>query len=503
MLDVLIIDDEPNVRQGLKVIVPWEENGFKICGESGDADEGLQKILCLKPDIVLIDIKMPGKLGTDVIRDARKSGFNGKFIIVSGYSNFEYAKDAIKYGVKSYILKPIDEDELMEVLLELSKEIKSEQKLKYDKDLIKEVNLRKLILNEISDVDESYLKYNSFQIALISVDNYSKDDDKILELEKIAKNILKNYSDQIDIVLINTYLAILLKDFNSMRVLKTLTDFKKKLYDNINDDIFITIGNRVNNVKLIYKSYNSARDLIKNKFLYKEKGILSNRIIEDDFKRISNVTEINPERIYSYVEINDIENLTFSLKNMGYYMKQMEYSEKKIKIIATKLSLELKETLIKDYELPDDTLPSKDEILEEIYSKTSLNDIIECLTTNFTDMSKKIISKSSGSVIKRIIDYMNKNYYKDLKLETLSEIFNYNSAYLGKLFKNETGENFNAFLDKIRIQKAKYLLVEKDLKVYKVCEAVGYKNLDYFHSKFKKYVGTSPLNYKKKNVQNG
>ena len=114
-------------------------------------------------------------------------------------------------------------------------------------------------------------------------------------------------------------------------------------------------------------------------------------------------------------------------------------------------------------------------------------------------MSKKVYVGSADNNIKRIISYMEKNYYNDIKLETLAEIFNYNSAYLGKLLKNALGENFNTKLDKIRIEKAKSLLINDKLKVYQVCEKVGYKNIDYFHSKFKKYVGTTPLTYKKNN----
>ena len=124
MLNVLIIDDEPNVRLGLRKIIPWQENGFEVCGEGQDAEDGFDKIMKLNPDIVLIDIKLPGKLGTDVIKEAKEAGFTGKFIIVSGYSNFEYAKTGIKYGVKSYILKPIDEEELLDILLELKNEIR-------------------------------------------------------------------------------------------------------------------------------------------------------------------------------------------------------------------------------------------------------------------------------------------------------------------------------------------------------------------------------------------
>ena len=96
-----------------------------------------------------------------------------------------------------------------------------------------------------------------------------------------------------------------------------------------------------------------------------------------------------------------------------------------------------------------------------------------------------------------MIDLINRNYFENLKLETLADVFNYNSAYLGKLFKNVTGEYFNTYVDKVRIEKAKQLL-DQGMKVYQVAEKVGYTNVDYFHSKFRKYVGTSPSAHRKK-----
>ena len=156
MLKVLIIDDEPYLREGLKHIVDWKANGFEICGEAADGDEGYRKILDLKPDIILLDIQMPGKLGLEILKDERKNGIEGRFIIISGYSNFKYAKEAIKYGVKEYLLKPIDEDELLEIALKLKKEIEEENKRKNSKDKNKQALLEyvlgQMILNK--DVKE-------------------------------------------------------------------------------------------------------------------------------------------------------------------------------------------------------------------------------------------------------------------------------------------------------------------------------------------------------------
>ena len=199
MLKVLIIDDEPYLREGLKHIVDWNGNGFEICGEAQDGDEGYRKILELKPDIILLDIQMPGKLGLEILKDVRKNGIEGKFIIISGYSNFKYAQEAIKYGVKEYLLKPIDEDELLEIALKLKKEIEEENKRKNSKNKNKQALLEyvlgQMILNkdakEYEEIIED-LKGASIQVALISnalnqynFDNVLKIEDIILKKKKI------------------------------------------------------------------------------------------------------------------------------------------------------------------------------------------------------------------------------------------------------------------------------------------------------------------------------
>lgn len=98
METVLIADDEQNIREGLKYILDWEELGFEIVGEAANGDEVLSLILKQNPSLVLLDIRMPKMYGTDIIKIAREKGFKGKFIILSGYSDFTYAQIAIRYG---------------------------------------------------------------------------------------------------------------------------------------------------------------------------------------------------------------------------------------------------------------------------------------------------------------------------------------------------------------------------------------------------------------------
>lgn len=119
METVLIADDEVNIREGLKIIIDWNELGFEICGEAANGEEALSAILEKNPSLVLLDIRMPKMYGTDLIRIARERGYKGRFIILSGYSDFTYAQTAIRYGVDFYITKPIDEDELSQAITKI------------------------------------------------------------------------------------------------------------------------------------------------------------------------------------------------------------------------------------------------------------------------------------------------------------------------------------------------------------------------------------------------
>ena len=129
METVLIADDEVNIREGLKIIIDWNELGFEICGEAANGEEALSAILEKNPSLVLLDIRMPKMYGTDLIRIARERGYKGRFIILSGYSDFTYAQTAIRYGVDFYITKPIDEDELSQAITKIKQGLEKELSL--------------------------------------------------------------------------------------------------------------------------------------------------------------------------------------------------------------------------------------------------------------------------------------------------------------------------------------------------------------------------------------
>lgn len=129
-MKLLIADDEIDVREGIRYLIDWEKLDFEICGEGKDGKQTLEQILKLQPDVVLMDIRMPRLSGLEVVKQAKEQGFHGKFIILSGYSDFSYAQEAIRYGVTCYLTKPIDEDELEKAVLEAKEALLSEQNTK-------------------------------------------------------------------------------------------------------------------------------------------------------------------------------------------------------------------------------------------------------------------------------------------------------------------------------------------------------------------------------------
>ncbi|MBE6052938.1 MAG: response regulator [Clostridium sartagoforme] len=503
MLKVLIIDDEPYVREGLKHIVDWNENGFEICGEASDGDEGYSKILELKPDIILIDIQMPGKLGLDIIKDSKKNGVTGKFIVVSGYSNFEYAQKAIRYGVKDYLLKPIDEDELLNIALNLKKDIEEETKGKSRVEK-NQVALRQYVFSQlmlkkdISDYEDikKNLYNSSFQVALISNSLNKYNFDNIVKIEEIILDSIKE-KNNIDIIKLGDRLALVIRNINVNYANKLLTKIKKNLDRNLGGNNFIALGEEVHSIEDIYKSYRDAKNLTNNKFLFSISEIASNLQVKDESIDINLDEKEILSRVIAYTEIGQKDKLKENISLFENLVRVKEIREEEIKVTITKTLLDFKEKIKKDYKIKEEKLKIEEILIDKIYLEENLKGLIDILLKGLLSISKEISTNSNDSSIKRVVKYVEKNYYKDLKLENLAELFNYNSAYLGKIFKSYTGESFNTYLDKIRIEEGKRLLVEENLKVYEVCERIGYKNIDYFHSKFKKYVGISPLNYKK------
>jgi two-component system response regulator YesN len=168
-----------------------------------------------------------------------------------------------------------------------------------------------------------------------------------------------------------------------------------------------------------------------------------------------------------------------------------------IKLFLVDIYLQIKEKLNHIYNTIDIPFPTNSSVIDLIEKKYYLYEIIRFFSEQFEMIMNATGNSSRDSIIDDIIYYIDHNYQNNIKLESIAPLFGYNSAYLGKIFSKTVGINFNSYVDYIRINHSKELLLQNKLKVYEISEVIGYKNVDYFHKKFKKYVGVSPAEFRK------
>ena len=373
VLKVLLVDDEPIVREGLKTIINWKENGFYICGEAVDGRDCLNQMLSLKPDLVLMDIRMPGIHGIEAIQEAKKNGYNGKFIILSGYSDFKYAQSAVKLGVSSYILKPIDEIELIEAIKTVHNEICNEFEMQKCIDKGKKQltdNILKNIVLNIDNVSITDLKIKSYNL------NFNFDYFKFIIVDTISEKdfeVISNYfctSENADIFKIEDRPVIIFKGDAFIEEEKIIQGLFAEL-SRVNDNIFIALGRSIKKVEDLSISYKDAMGIFKNKFFYEELKIATWENINKNGNSIEDNkiedTSFYFEKVYTAVEVGDTEKIYELTRKLGEVFKKQKYSSEKVKGLCVNLLIGITEKAVSTYEELRDVNINKEDIMRDIY----------------------------------------------------------------------------------------------------------------------------------------
>jgi len=498
----MIIDDEPIVRAGLRYLLPWSEYNFEICAEGVDGKDGLKKLLEYSPDLVLVDIKMPGMNGLELIREAKKQDFDGKFIILTGYSDFEFAKSAISLGVRAYLLKPIDEDELRRNVEEVLAELEAKKNLD-DYYSLNELKARQDLLRRLLQPLEDKMslgreiklygmdfKYNIFCVAIISRMNETEGQEIPIDAEK-REQIQKGIRN-VDSIMVDNNFVLICKGSSYIKIKEQLNKNIERLKRDCNENFFVSIGHDVSCWEDINFSFECAKLMTNNKFLYKDMEV----VCIDDLKISHKGCDENfTNRICDLIEIGDTDSIIKTFLDLKNLYRSRVAKETDIKLQVIHNIVLLYSVLEKKYPDKVAEFPDFNMTVENIKKSDSLEELIGLITDYSINVAEKIGITTTDNIVKRVLAYMERNYVNDLKLEDIAKLFSYNSAYLGKVFKKTTGSSFNDVLNNIRIENAKRLLLETDLKVYQISEQVGYSNTDYFYSKFRKYVGVSPKEF--------
>lgn len=485
MRKLLIIDDEPMVREGLQRIVRWEQYGYALCDVGVDGRDGLSKVRYHQPDLVLIDVRMPGFSGIEVIKLVRKEGINSKFIILTGYSSFTYAKEAIGLGITAFLLKPIEEEELVkainEALQEIMKEEAIHEQLSKYKQLTEEQELQ-MLFNGDRAINQTELFDNgessTFQVAV-----FLNEDDGVTYLRRNNQNVNKC----IKLVKKNSEVCFLFIDMKEEDVLEFL---QEKV------NLPVMVGGMGIGLEAIQHSYTECKELRELSFFIGEHELITWKDLHQRDKLSMPIRD--PLVISRYIEFNDQPKIWLELQKLESTICSQGYRKE----MAIAEVLDYYSTVIKNLKDNNELefTVSLDTNKIDIYQQKYLHDIIVLLYDIFLNVSREIniYVDSLESPIEKVKKYLNQYYYEEeLSLKVMADLFNYNHEYLGKKFRKDTGKSFHSYLDHIRIDKAKEKLREGTKKVYEIAEQVGYRSNDYFYIKFKKYVGCSPKEYQK------
>jgi two-component system response regulator YesN len=508
MYNVMIVDDEPMIREGLRTLIPWGELGFQVVDIAANGHEALQKFQQFIPDLMIVDIRMPGMNGLELVKSIRDLKLDMHILILSGYADFEYAKEAITYHVDGYLLKPVDEEELMEYLQQLKKQLdeKLNRKVKVEIGSMERV-VQSLLMGEdqLTNDNASYknnLNWASYEVVLVKL--ITRDEDISAQQVMIKHKLEAQFDDnQRGIVFsMEPYIGIVVKGGIGDKWKQ------KELYTRLEDicsgnvsDFTAVAGGVVQSWEDIVMSYRKALTIMKSRFFHESHCLVSAESNIIPLLNIGAVLESESllteaiERLYLALEVGNLEASLNIITELAKSMKQLSYTEEGFK----NMFVQLLTTVVDKFSLHRNEVQSLElrTVIMELHKEQHYRTMLDKMNVIVKSVVDSLGDIGSEKQIKRMIDLIHRNFSENLKLESLADLFNYNSAYLGKLFKQATGDQFNTYLDKVRIEQAK-LLLEQDYKVYQVATKVGYANVDYFHTKFRKYVGTSPSNYKKK-----
>ncbi len=536
MYRVLIVDDEAAVRRGLKNTIEWGHLGFELAGEADDGTVALELTEALKPDVIITDICMPIMDGIEYLKKLKAMNSKARIIILSGHDRFDFARDAIQYGAFSYILKPVDNKELVSQLLALKEKIDSEKKyhvefeklrvlVQENRPMLKERFLNSLLRGMISDEDDILKKLEFFDIAgfdssmvilLADIDDYPVSLDGLNEEEKeirkfaridIAENKLSAYGKGCAFNGTDQQFAVILSlegERSESRQYSTIVGLAEEIKCSLNKlfgfTITIGVSKVVHSLKGLKKGCNEAQEAIRQKsWMGKDSVIFFQDVIIDSTKVCTYPKDAESEVLAGISGKNADQSLK-GIESFCRYLCEFKGLELKyIHEMAIRLSFGIYHTLF-DAGMGLDRVHQLIQV-QAVSQFQTLDDIrhffekeVRKIITVLEDESKARYRQE----IKRAVGYINQHFNEQIELNEIAEYIHLSPYYLSRLFKKETGRNFIDFLNEARVSKAKALMKDTTLKLYEIAEKVGYRDNAYFGQMFKKYVGISPGDFRRK-----
>ena len=513
MFKLLIVDDEKIVIDAVTFIIEKEFKQVIELNTAKSGREAIEKCLSFNPDIVLMDIRMPGINGIEAINEIKKTQLNTIFIIVSAYEQFEYAKEAIGLGVNDYILKPIIKNNLVNTIQNVIKKLTTErekriieiQNIENYQNLIPFIEhgfIYSIILGE--SYGNKIAKYKEL-LGLSEAGGYIMilESNQMLEVEgeheyyKLIRDAFKYKCNcLIGPLMINRIVVFISSDFeveysDRVKAYEMATYVVSRLKDfSIELELNIGIGS-YKSVKNISSSYEEALRALHH---YKDKGIAH---IKDITALADNITEYPRDQENRLIEMimNIDEEEAFDafnkiymwvLKNYGNSLKEGKWRLMELMMTIDRIAF--------NFLINDDNknyLFNMSSIEEYLVLEGLCRERIAHIMRSISEFQKKKVNR----IIVNAKLFIDENFSNEIALEEVSKAVCVSPHYFSRLFKEETSENFIEYVTRIRIDRAKEFMKSSNLSIKEICFKVGFADPNYFSHIFKKSERLTPSEY--------
>ena len=531
MIKVFLVEDEIVVREGIKKNIDWPALGYEFCGEASDGELAYPLIQKLQPDIVITDIKMPFMDGLKLSRLIKKEFPSIEIIILSGYQEFGYARQALQIGVAEYLTKPVSGEELLETVRRVAGQIEEkrrEQEIKrqYRKEMeeIFQRERRELFQNLVSGkktvpellevasrlhIDISAVWYNLVLITPQSLkhtrDEYSN---SLIEIDE-KLNTLNNENE---VILFDRYLegkALLFKADSKEELEQLQQKYLEKVVDILNEynniRYFGGIGKPVNRLGELPDSYDSAYHAFAYRYINKENRILdSNQLSrrpdnEDEEFNISSVNpkQINRSKIQEFLKFGDKEETGYFVEEFFRDLGTNAIGSLMFRQYITMDIYFCVAEFLEEVELKQDELTSLVATAAIQASEEETMQYVKKIIQTALEIRDRAVTGRYRTVVDEVKQYIEQNSAnEELSLNLLARQVNFSPNHLSMLFSQETGSTFIKYLTDFRMNKARQLLRCTAKRSSEISLEVGYKDPHYFSYLFKKTQGITPTQYR-------
>lgn len=532
MIKVILADDEILEREVYKVLINRNFPELEVVAEAETGRQAIELFEKFKPELVLMDVKMPGINGIEAIETIRKNSSSTKFVIISAYNYFDYAKEALKHDVEDYLLKPFAKDEFVKVISRVLVKINNEVRLNKEELEIKErlksilpilegevifalmmgddskVKLYSSLLNmdissgyvAIGMVDEeSFKSVNEISKNLImkKVQEYIKDN-----MPELKPSLIGNFISRKMILIFPNHFkeqANEIRDIAYKRMLKIACTIR----DNFGVKMSFGIGEAYSGLSEIKESYNQALTVINNIDSF-ELDIVNYGDIKSD---------ISKQFHYPYeLERQLVEKIRLGLEEQSIriFERIFDYTTDCLKGNANRVKFELLELYFAlsrmTYETDYADAGLKDFVMskEKYFNLNTLQEIFHIFEDDITFICSKFKdarNMRAKNIIYAAVQYIKNNYMKEITLEEVSKKVCVSPNYFSRMFKNELNQSFIDYLTHLRVEAAKDLILKTNKSMRDICWEVGYNDPNYFTKVFKKVTNLTPSEFKDKRAE--